>query len=274
MAEKYKYLLVQKSGPATTITLNRPQKMNALGPHLLLELKDILAELRSDTDCRFAIFTGAGKVFSSGADLSEEALRVKSEMPGLNSERLWQFFAHDIMNAMENLEQITIGAVNGVAVGGGACLLLNCDFRIASERASFIIPETALGMPLSWGATPRLVSLIGPSKTKELIMTCDRIDAAEAYRIGLVNKVVPHEKLLDSCHEMIDKIASKGPLAIRICKKQVNAASTARMHDLYQFEADLMDLCTLTGDTVEGVLSFVEKRAPRFPSCQSVTPLH
>lgn len=266
MQTEYQYLLVQKSGPITIVTLNHPEKMNPLGPRLLLEFKDILDKLRSDRACRFVIFTGAGKAFSCGADLSEEALRAKSEIAGLDNERQWQFFAHDMMNAMENLEQVTIGAINGVAVGGAVCLLLNCDFRISSEKASFIIPEAALGMPLSWGATPRLVALIGPSKTKELIMTCDRVDASEALRIGLVNKVVPHENLIVSCHEMIDKIASKGPLAVGICKKQVNAASTARMHELYQFEADLMDLCMMSGDTIEGVLSFAEKRAPHFPS--------
>jgi enoyl-CoA hydratase len=266
MPTKYKHLLVQKSGVTTTVTLNRPEQMNPLGPQLMLEFKDVLAGLRADSQCRFVIFTGAGKAFSCGAELSEDAFKAKSSIPGLNNERLWQFFSQDLMSAMENLEQVTIGAVNGVAVGGAVCLLLNCDFRIASDKASFIIPETALGMPLSWGATPRLVTLIGPSKTKELIMTCDRVDAVEAHRIGLVNKVVPAENLLNSCHEMIDKIASKGPLAIRICKKQVNAASTARMHDLYLFEADLMDLAMASGDTLEGVLAFVEKRRPQFPS--------
>ena len=162
----YKYLLVEKSGVITTVTLNRPQKLNALGPQLLVEFRDVLAEIRADVNCRFVIFTGAGKAFSCGADLSEDAFKERATMHGLENERLWQAFAHDMMNAMENLEQITIGAVNGVAVGGAVCLLLNCDFRIASERASFIIPETGLGMPLSWGATPRLVSLIGPSKPR------------------------------------------------------------------------------------------------------------
>ncbi len=266
MQIKYKHLLVQKLGLTTTVTLNRPQQMNPLGPQLLLEFRDVLAGLRADTECRFVIFTGAGKAFSCGAELSEDAFKAKSSLPGLNNERLWQSFSQELMNTMENLEQVTIGAINGVAVGGAVCLLLNCDFRIASEKASFIIPETGLGMPLSWGATPRLVALIGPSKTKELIMTCDRIDALEAHRIGLVNKVVPAENLMVSCNKLIDKIALKGPLAIRICKKQVNAASTARMHNLHLFEADLMDMCMMAGDTMEGVTSFIEKRRPRFPS--------
>jgi enoyl-CoA hydratase len=265
----YQHLLVEKSGITTTVTLNRPNKMNALNPQLLVEFKDALAELRADVNCRFVIFAAAGKAFSCGADISADAIKDRTAMPGLSNEGLWQSWAHDMMNAMENLEQITIGAVNGVAVGGAVCMLLNCDFRIASEKASFRIPEAALGMPLSWGATPRLVSLIGPSKTKELIMTCDTINATEAYRIGLVNKVVTPENLLDSCQEMIIKIGAMGPLAVKICKKQVNAASTARMKDLFLFESDLMDLCMMNGDIMEGAISFMEKRPARFPSAAS-----
>ena len=226
----YKHLLVEKSGVITTVTLNRPQKLNALGPQLLVEFRDVLAEIRADVNCRFVIFTGAGKAFSCGADLSEDAFKERTTMHGLENERLWQAFAHDMMNAMEDLEQITIGAVNGVAVGGAVCLLLNCDFRIASERASFIIPETGLGMPLSWGATPRLVSLIGPSKTKELIMTCDAIDAMEAHRIGLVNKVVPPHMLLDSCREMAAKIEAKGTFG----SEDLQKAGQRRIHCPYK----------------------------------------
>jgi enoyl-CoA hydratase/carnithine racemase len=268
---KYENLLVDKVGVTTTVTLNRPERLNALSPQLLVEFRDVLAEIRADTQCRFVIFTGAGRAFSAGIELSLDAYKLKKSMPGLNSERLWQFFSQDIMNAMENLDQVTVGAVNGVAVGGGLCLLLNCDFRIASDQATFIIPETKLGIPLTWGATPRLVNLIGPSKTKELIMTCDRIDASEAYRIGLVNKVVPSGSLLASSQELVDKIATRGPLAIRMCKKQVNAASTARMANLYLFEADLMEFCTVAGDSTEGMMSFVEKRHPVFPSAKGNT---
>jgi len=266
---KYETVLVEKQGQTTVVTLNRPEKMNALSAAFFTEFKEVLARLRADTDCRFVIFTAAGKAFSCGFDMSAEAIDDRYKRPGLGNERQWQFFAHDIMNAMENLEQITIGAVNGVAVGGGVCLLLNCDFRIASEHAAFRISETRLGMPLSWGSTPRLVALIGPSRTKELIMTCEKVGAEEALKIGLVNKVVPHDRLLPACQEMIDKIALSGPMAVKICKKQVNAASTSRFYDLYQFEADLMDICFNSGDTTEGITSFMEKRPPDFPSSKN-----
>jgi enoyl-CoA hydratase len=264
----YETVLVEKTGIVTTVTFNQPQRMNPLSPQFFIEFKDVLDNLKSDHACRFVIFTGAGKAFSCGFDMSASSMEDRYKKPGLDSERLWQAFAQDIMAVMENLEQVTFGAVNGAAVGGGFCFLLNCDFRIASELATFRIPEPRLGMPLSWGATPRMVALIGPSKTKEIIMTCDKIDAPEALRIGLVNRVVPHDRLLQSCQEMADRIALSGPLAVKMCKRQVNAASTAMLSHLYLFEADLMELCTNNGDMLEGIASFMEKRNPNFPSAK------
>jgi len=265
---KYSTLLVKKSGRITTVMLNQPDRLNPLSPDFFLEFNDVLERLKGDSDCHFVIFTAAGKAFSCGFDMSPEALDSRLKKPGLHTERQWQTFSQQIMNTMEDLEQITIGAVNGAAVGGGFCLLLNCDFRIASEKASFKIPEAKLGMPLSWGATPRLVALIGPSRTKELIMTGQKIDAEQALKIGLVNRVVPHDKLLPSCQEMIGQLTSSGPLALKMCKKQVNAASTACYRDLYMFEADMMDLCYNTGDTLEGITAFMQKRPPQFPSAK------
>jgi enoyl-CoA hydratase/carnithine racemase len=263
---KYETVLVEKQGHTTVVTFNRPERMNPLSAAFFSEFKDVLEGLKADTGCRFVIFTAAGKAYSCGFDMSAEAMEERFKRPGLGTEKQWQSFCQDVMNTMENLEQITVGAVNGVAVGGGVCLLLNCDFRIASELASFRIPETRLGMPLSWGATPRLVALIGPSRTKELIMTCEKISADEALRMGLVNKVVPHDRLLPACRELIGAIAPSGPMAVKMCKKQVNAASTARYYDLYPFEADMMDYCFNSGDIIEGIMSFVEKRPPDFPS--------
>ncbi|RPJ62582.1 MAG: enoyl-CoA hydratase/isomerase family protein, partial [Dehalococcoidia bacterium] len=170
----YETILVEKTGNLATVTFNQPQRLNPLSPQFFIEFKDLLDHLRSDHTCRFVIFTGAGKAFSCGFDMSASAIEDRYKKPGLDTERLWQAFAQDIMTAMENLEQVTFGAVNGAAVGGGFCFLLNCDFRIASDLATFRIPEPRLGMPLSWGATPRMVALIGPAKTKEIIMTCDK----------------------------------------------------------------------------------------------------
>lgn len=263
---KYETLLIEKSGEMAMVTLNRPNVLNAMNVHVMLELKELLADLRADQTTRFVIFTGAGKAFSCGAEFTKKGMDERYTRPELANERLWQLFGQDFMHTMENLEQVTIAAINGAAVGAGLCLAMNCDFRIASERAVLGIPETNLGIFFTWGATPRLTALIGPSKTKEMIMTCDNISAHEALRIGLVNKVVPPEQLITSCEELVKKIAAKGPLAIRICKKVVNAASLSRMADLYPCEPELVERIMLSGDAEEGIQAFLDKRPPRFIS--------
>lgn len=256
----YETLLVEKSGYLTTVTLNRPDKLNAMSMQVILELKALFDELRGDEETRFIIFTGKGKHFSCGVEFSEKEMEKRNAM----NPRLWQIFAHDFMHTMENLEQVTIAAVNGAAVGAGLCVAMNCDFRIASENAIFAVPEAKLGVFFTWGATPRLTALIGPSKTKEMIMTCDNVSAQEALRIGLVNRVVPPEQLMSSCHEMVDKIATRGPLAVRMCKKMVNAASLSRMADLYPYEPELVEKLYDSGQPEEGIRAFMEKRQPRF----------
>jgi enoyl-CoA hydratase/carnithine racemase len=259
----YETLIVEKSDDLMTVTFNRPKILNAVNKRMILEIKDLLGKLRSDLETRFIIFTGAGKAFSSGMEFSREVMQdhYDSELP---NERLWQLAGHDFMRAMESLEQITIAAVNGASVGAGLCLAMNCDFRIASEKAFFSIPEVALGTFFTWGATPRLTCLIGPAKAKEMIMACDPVDAREAWRIGLANKVVPHEQLMPACLELVQKIRTKGPLSIRICKKQVNAASLAKMADLYPLEPELVEYIIFSGEGEEGARSFIERRAPEF----------
>ncbi len=261
---RYQTLLVEKSGNMTIVTLNRPEILNALNAQIMLELKDLFAELRADQKTRFVIFTGAGRAFSAGAEFSKKSMEERYTRPELANERLWQLFGHDFMQAMESLEQVTIAAVNGACMGAGLCLAMNCDFRIASKNAVFGVPEANLGIFFTWGATPRLVALIGQAKAKELIMTCDNISAQEALRIGLVNKAVPHEQLMGTCRELVQKIATKGPLAIRLTKKMVNAASLAKMADLYPCEPELVERLMLSDEVNEGIQSFLEKRPPQF----------
>ncbi|GAH76593.1 unnamed protein product, partial [marine sediment metagenome] len=199
------------------------------------------------------------RAFSAGVEFTQKAMDERYARPELANERLWQLFGHDFMHTMENLEQVTIAAVNGAAVGAGLCLAMNCDFRIASEKAVLGVPETNLGIFYTWGATPRLTALIGPAKTKEMIMTCDNISAHEALRIGLVNKVVPAEQLMSSCKELVEKIATKGPLAVRICKKIVNAASLSKMADLYPCEPELVERLMVSDEVNEGLQAFLER---------------
>jgi len=260
----YENLIVEKSGELMTVSLNRPKIMNALNNQLMLELCDLLSKLRYDLTTRFIIFTGAGTTFSSGVEFSRVAIDERYSSPQMPNERLWQAFGHDFMRTMENLEQITVAAVNGASIGGGLCLAMNCDFRIAAENALFGIPEANLGIFFTWGATPRLTSLIGPANAKEMIMTCDLIDASEALRIGLVNKIVPEAELMQCCRQFIAKLATKGPLALRICKKQVNVASLANLNNLYPLETEIVEAVMRSGQPQDGANAFINKKVPVF----------
>ena len=260
----YETLLVEKKDGVALVTFNRPEKLNALNTRLFLDLRDLMAEFRYDLETRVVIFTGAGRAFSGGFDFRIEALTEHMSQKEMPNERIWQLFSLDLMSAIENLEQITIAAINGPCMGGALCIAMNCDFRIASDNAKMGVPEINLGMFLSWGATPRLVSLLGPSKARELIMTGDPVNAEEAYRMGMVNRVVPLDQLMPASYELAHKIMRRGPLALRICKKQVNAASVARMSDLYLFESELWERNQISPDLQEGIRAAIEKRPPEF----------
>jgi len=260
----YTTLLVEKKGSIATVILNRPDKLNTLSTQLFLDLKQLVEELRYDLNTHVVIITGAGRAFSAGFDLRPDELSQRFSKAELPNERIWQLFCHDLMSAIENLEQATIAAINGPCVGGGLCIAANCDFRIAAEDARMGVPETKLGIFLSWGATPRLSALIGTARAREMIMTCDIIDAYEAQRIGLVNRVVSKDRLMSSSYELAEKIASRGPLAIQICKKQINAATTARMYNLFLLESELWERNQLSPDLSEGIKAALEKRPPHF----------
>jgi len=256
----YETLLIDKKEGITTVTLNRPAKLNAMSEQMIQELVQLFTELRQDAVTRFVIFTGAGRAFSAGADVATLADLGKD----LTLARMGQLLGHDFMRSLENLEQVTIAAVNGLAMGAGLSLAMACDFRIASETASFGIPEAAVGVFFTWGCTPRLTKLIGPAKAKELIMTADPVDAKEALAIGLVNKVLPADHLMEAAHQLATRIASRAPLAVRMTKKIVNAASAPNFGDLYLCEPELVERLYFSQDPLEGVRAFQERRQPKF----------
>ena len=261
----YQTLLVEKTPPLVIVTLNRPAKLNAVNGQMLQELPQLLAELRTDTAIRFVIFTGAGRAFSSGADLSQRGDEQPQEgAPSYEGARLGQLAAHDTIRSLQNLEQVTIAAVNGYCLGAGLVFAMACDFIIAAQDALLGVPEANVGIFYTWGSSARLSRLVGPMRAKEMIMTCENVSAEQALSIGLVNKVVPLEKLMEAAREMVDKIASKSPLAIRLTKKLVNAASAPGQGDVYLVEPELVERSSLTGDQAEGARAFRERRPPRF----------
>ncbi len=238
------------------ITLNRPEKLNALDTKTRMEISEALDEV--EEKARVLIITGKGKAFAAGADINELSKRTPFEYIRLSKYGTW------LNNRIENLDIPVIAAVNGYALGGGCELAMACDIRIASEKAKFGQPELNLGIMPGVGATQRLPRLVGLGMAKKLVFTGEIIDAHEAFRIGLVEEVVEHERLMERCLEIAKTIASKPPLAIKVVKKAINATRTMGLEDGLRYEVALASLLFSTEDAKEGLRAFLEKRRPEF----------
>lgn len=270
----YETILVEKKGATMVITLNRPEKLNAMNGQMLEEIDQVLAELRRDTATRFVILTGAGRAFTAGADMGPrgappaDTTQAVSEQQRLlqvaREQDMVQMAAHDRIRSYLNLEQITIAAVNGYCLGAGLVFATESDFIIAAEDALLGIPEANTGIFYTWGSSARLSRLIGPMWAKHMIMTCENVTGKQAVSIGLAVQAVPNDKLMDAAWELVDKIASKGPLAIRLTKKLVNAYTATGRGDLYVVEPELVGHLYVSGDPDEGGRAFREKRPPKF----------
>ncbi len=257
----YNTIILTKDEGVATLTLNRPEVLNAWNGEMGTEALHALEEIRGDNEVRVLVITGAGRGFSSGADLSPGARTEKagrttlSTLPGVVT----------VAYTLHNLDRPTIAAVNGVAVGAGFGVALACDIRIASEQARFsqifvkraIVPDT--------GSTYFLTKLVGTAKACELMFTGDFVDAAEAERLGIVNKVVPHEELMNEAQALAKRIASGPPLTIELIKRAVyKGFLESDLARQVHFEMYLNQLAHTTEDYKEGVTSFLEKREPKF----------
>ncbi|KJS83836.1 MAG: crotonase [Peptococcaceae bacterium BICA1-8] len=246
-------------GAIAEVTINRPKALNALNALTLKELGKVINDLAENQDIRCVIITGSGeKAFVAGADISE--MQGKNPLEGRNFARLGQ----KVFSAIENMPQVVIAAVNGFALGGGCELAMACDIRLASTKAKFGQPEVTLGIVPGFAGTQRLPRLIGKGLAKELIYTGDIIDAAEAYRIGLVNKMYEPEVLLDKARELAAKIASRGPCAVTLAKAAINNGMNMDDESAYNYEAEVFGLCFSTEDQKEGMAAFLEKRKAEF----------
>jgi len=255
----YKTLLYEKKDDIGILTVNRPDKLNAISNELTSELSSLMDELEKDDKLRVLVITGAGdKAFVAGADIQELVDRDARMGRRVSRER------QEIFSRIENLPVPVIAAVNGYALGGGLELALACNIRVCSEKAQFGAPEVKLGIIPGDGGTQRLPRLVGLGRGMEMVITGDFIDAQEAYRIGLVNKVVPPEELMKVAIELAQKIASRPPLAVRYAKEAVNRSQEGDAASGFALESYLHALTCTTEDKKEGVAAFLEKRKGKF----------
>lgn len=251
-------VLLEKQEHIAVVTINRPKALNALNTALLAELDTVLEHVECDEDIYVVIVTGAGdKAFVAGADIVE----MKDMTPV--TARPFSKLGHKVFRRLELMEKPVIAAVNGFTLGGGCELALACDIRIASEKARFGQPEVGLGITPGFGGTQRLARTVGIPKAKELLYTARTIKADEALTIGLVNKVVAHEELMNEVQAMAATIAANAPVAVRFCKAAVNRGMQTDMDTAVAMEQELFSQCFATEDQKEGMTAFVEKRTEK-----------
>jgi 2-(1,2-epoxy-1,2-dihydrophenyl)acetyl-CoA isomerase len=242
-----------------TLTLNRPEALNAFNAEMKEALLAAFRDAARDKAIRVVILTGAGRAFSAGQDLKESRA---PDAPDLGAELRTRY--NPLMLAMRRLEKPIIGAVNGVAAGAGCSVALACDVRIASQTASFIEVFGRVGLAPDSGSSWFLPRLVGTARAAEMILTGEPVDAATAERIGLVNRVVPDDQLMVEAGALAARLARAAPLALALAKRALNRALEASLEDQLQYEAQLQSIAGRSHDFAEGVAAFVEKRSPHF----------
>ncbi|AYD39477.1 short-chain-enoyl-CoA hydratase [Clostridium fermenticellae] len=255
---EFKNLTFEKDGKIAIVTINRPKALNALNTETFVEIGNVVDEISKDNEILVVIVTGAGRAFIAGADITE--------MKDMNTEggRGFGMLGNEVLRKLENLEKPVIAAVNGFALGGGCELSMACDIRIASSKAKFGQPEVGLGITPGDGGTQRLPRIVGTGMAKELIYTAKMIDAKEAYRIGLVNKVVEPDDLMKEAKDLANSIAVNAPIAVKMCKAAINKGMQCDIDTGLSYESAVFGLCFATEDQKEGMTAFVEKRDKSF----------
>ena len=254
----YDALLLAVHDGIATITLNRPDKLNALNDALIGELDAVIDEVARDGGVRGVILTGAGRAFVAGADIAQLAQQ------GPFDGKARALRGQAVFRKLERLPIPVIAAVNGFALGGGCELAMACHIRIAADVAKFAQPEVKLGIGPGYGGSQRLPRLVGRGRALQLLLTGETIDAAEAYRIGLVNRVVPAAELLAQTEAMMKQILANGPLAIALCIEAVDRGLDMPLDEGLMLEANHFGLLASTADMAEGMRAFLEKRPARF----------
>lgn len=254
----YTYLLFEVADRIATITVNRPDKLNALNDATIAELGRVIDEANAREDVGAVLLTGAGRSFVAGADISE--LESQSPLEALKRARAGQA----IFRRFETSPKPTVAAINGFALGGGCELAMSCHIRIASEKANLGQPEVKLGIVPGYGGTQRLPRLVGRGPALRLLLTGEMIDAAEAWRLGLVDQVVAPDALMDTTRALLQSMLANAPLALAGCIEALNRGLDVDLEEGCTIESDFFGLLSATSDMREGMKAFLEKRAPVF----------
>jgi enoyl-CoA hydratase/carnithine racemase len=262
-AVAYQYLEISRRGSVAVVALDRPERLNALNRDLMLEITQAASAFQEDVDTRVVVFTGNGKHFSAGADLRDPDRTAGPDATRLRQRRAIRS-GPDMIRSIFEMNQITIAAINGVALGGGACIATACDFRIGAHDSFCGYPEINRGMNLSWVALPLCVHLIGPSRAKRMIALGRKEDAETLLRWGFYDEVVDGDQLMEKALSMAEDYAGQPPLAAQMIKQSVNAVVSALDRVIMHMDHDQWMLTTSTEDYREGIKSFFEKRKPEF----------
>ncbi|WXG43579.1 MAG: enoyl-CoA hydratase [Promethearchaeati archaeon SRVP18_Atabeyarchaeia-1] len=262
----YKNIVVEEKDQVTKITLNRPEKLNAISPEVIAEVKDALENAKKGSS-RVIIITGAEmqgkrKMFSTGADLTKSGIDPFSPKP--DTIRSSSLRGQEMCSVIAEYEKPIIAMVNGLALGGGCEIVLACDIVVAAEDAEIGLPEIGLGIMPGWGGTQRLPRKVSYSKAKQMILTGERIPAREAQRIGLVDIVAPPDKLEEVTMELAKKLTNKSPVMLKLAKRAINQGLETTLKNGLKIENDAFVECFSTEDVREGMQAFFEKRQPKF----------
>ncbi len=256
------HVLVSRADGIGTVTLNRPDKLNAFAGRMRQELAEAVRWLADEADVRVLVITGAGRAFCAGADIGY--MKQLIETGDLDNARALVEAGREVVTTIRGTPKPVIASVNGAAAGGGANLALSCDLRIASDRATIGQTFNRIGLHPDWGGTYFLPRLVGPSRALELIYSADMVEAHEAARLGLFNRVVPHERLAEETAALARQLASKPPLALALAKQAVYQSGERTLAEMLDVELDHQLRCFKSADAREGLQAFLDRRAPSF----------
>jgi enoyl-CoA hydratase len=259
----YHDLVVEKEGALAKVILSRPKSRNALSVRMLTELREVVLSLEKDREIRVIILSGASRIFSAGLDLKDPELKKLSSAP-LHERRERAILGPQACRAWEESTPVTIAAIEGFCIGGGVSLVISCDFRIMGQSAFMRVPEIDLGMNYSWGSIPRLLHLVGPAKTKEIVLLGEPVPADKCLAWGLAEQVVPDGSAIQAAIEMAEKILKKPPIPVTMIKRAVTEISASLDRAGIYMDVDQFLLTTYTEDHKEGLKAFLEKRVPHF----------